>query len=142
MQYSENGYRLTESFEGCELTAYRDIVGVLTIGYGHTGANVYPGMVITQQQAQDFLDQDVQSAVGCVNSSVRVPVTQNQFDALVDFVFNLGCGSLNESTLLRELNQGNYAAAANQFPVWVYAGTEVSSDLVRRREAERALFLQ
>jgi lysozyme len=138
--YSGNGLSLTEQFEGCELTAYQDQVGVWTIGYGHTGPDVVSGLTITQQQAQDFLAQDVTSAAACINRSVTIQLSQDEFDALVDFVFNLGVGAFQGSTLLVDLNAGNITAAAAQFDLWDHAGGAVVAGLLRRRQAETALF--
>jgi lysozyme len=140
LTYSNNGLSLTEQFEGCKLTAYQDQVGVWTIGYGHTGHDVAAGLTITQDQAQNLLAQDVTSAAACVNKSVTVALNQNQFDALVDFVFNLGAGAFLSSSLLRDLNAGNFTAAAAQFNAWDHAGGVVVPGLLRRRQAETALF--
>ncbi|MGD0930684.1 MAG: lysozyme [Candidatus Korobacteraceae bacterium] len=140
LSYSSTGLALTEQFEGLRLTAYQDSVGVWTIGYGHTGSDVRPGLTITQEQAGALLQQDVAGAVAAVNRLVTVTLTQNQFDALVDFTFNEGQGNLASSTLLRELNAGNTAGAAAQFLVWVYAGGVQLPGLVKRRQAEAALF--
>ncbi len=140
LSYSSTGLALTEQFEGLRLTAYQDSVGVWTIGYGHTGSDVQPGLTITQEQASALLQQDVAGAVAAVNRLVTVTLTQNQFDALVDFTFNEGQGNLASSTLLRELNAGNTAGAAAQFLVWVYAGGVQVPGLVKRRQAEAALF--
>ena len=140
MSYSEAGLQLTESFEGLELTAYRDVVGVLTIGYGHTGSDVVPGLTITQEQAEALLDADVQSAVDTVNHVVTVDVTQGQFDAMVDFTFNLGCGAFKGSTLAQMVNAGNFAGAAGQFPLWDHAGGAVVQGLLARRQAEVVVF--
>ncbi|HSY03724.1 MAG TPA: lysozyme [Acidobacteriaceae bacterium] len=140
LTYSDNGLSLTEQFEGCELTAYQDQVGVWTIGYGHTGPDVVSGLTITQDQAQDLLAQDVGSAAACVNNSVTLQLSQDEFDALVDFVFNLGVGAFKSSTLLIDLNSGNLTAAATQFDLWDHAGGAVVAGLLRRREAETALF--
>jgi len=140
LSYSSTGLALTEHFEGLRLTAYQDSVGVWTIGYGHTGSDVRPGLTITQEQASALLQQDVAGAVAAVNRLVTVTLTQNQFDALVDFTFNEGQGNLASSTLLRELNAGNTAGAAAQFLVWVYAGGVQLPGLVKRRQAEAALF--
>jgi lysozyme len=142
LSYSQQGLALTEQFEGLRLTAYQDSVGVWTIGYGHTGADVHPGLTISQQQASALLLNDVASAVATVNRLVSVPLTQNQFDALVDFVFNAGAGNFSGSTLLRELNAGDYAAAAAQFARWVHAGNQILPGLVARRKAEQDLFLR
>ena len=139
--YSDAGIALTKGFEGLRLTAYRDCGGVLTIGYGHTGPDVAEGMTIDEAQAEVLLRADLQSAVDCVNRAVIPAITQNQFDALVDFCFNVGCGALLNSTLLRKLNAGDFAGAAAQFAVWVHAGGEVVAGLVRRRELEAEMFL-
>jgi lysozyme len=140
LTYSQNGLNLTEQFEGLRLEAYQDVVGVWTIGYGHTGG-VTPGMTCTQEQANDWLSQDVQGASHVVNTVVQVQLNQNQFDALVDFVFNLGAGNFQSSTLLRLINQGNFTGAANQFPLWNHAGGVVVAGLTERRIAEQKLFL-
>ena len=115
LTYSTKGLALTEQFEGCRLTAYQDQVGVWTIGYGHTGPDVKPGMTITNAQAEALLAQDVKSAAACVNNVVSVQLAQREFDALVDFVFNLGAGAFSSSTMLRELNAGDFTGAASQF---------------------------
>ncbi|HEX3985764.1 MAG TPA: lysozyme [Acidobacteriaceae bacterium] len=138
--YGGEGLALTEQFEGCRLTAYQDQVGVWTIGYGHTGPEVCSGMTITLEQAQGLLAGDVSSAATFVNQAVIVEVNQEEFDALVDFVFNLGAGSFEHSTLLRLLNAGEFAAAAAQFALWDRAGGAVVAGLLRRRQAETALF--
>lgn len=139
MDYSPDGLKLTESFEGCRLAAYLDSVGVPTIGYGHTHG-VTMGMTCTQEQAEQWLQQDVQGAVQAVNKLVTVSLTQQQFDALVDFTFNLGTGALQHSTLLRLLNSGNYQGAAGEFEKWDKAGGEVLPGLLKRRLAERDMF--
>jgi len=138
--YSDNGFALSKSFEGLRLTAYQDVGGVWTIGYGHTGPNVRAGLTITQAEADALLRSDVEDAVTCVNRAVNVPITQNQFDALVDFCFNCGRGSLLQSTLLRKLNIGDFTGAAEQFALWDHAGGDVVQGLVRRRQAEAELF--
>jgi len=140
LSYSKAGLSLTESFEGVRLTAYQDQVGVWTIGYGHTGPDVHAGLTITQDQANDLLMGDVSHAVSAVNRLVTVPLTQNQFDALVDFVFNVGIGNFASSTLLRELNASNFTDAAAQFERWSHAGGVVVAGLLRRRQAEARLF--
>ena len=139
--YSDAGIALTKGFEGLRLTAYRDCGGVLTIGYGHTGPDVIEGVTIDEAQAETLLRTDVQVAVECVNRAVTAAITQNQFDALVDFCFNVGCGALMNSTLLRNVNAADFAGAAAQFALWVHAGGEVVPGLVRRRELEAQMFL-
>lgn len=137
MQFSKSGLQITKQFEGCRLTSYQDPRGIWTIGYGHT-AGIGPGMTITQNQADDFLMEDIQTAVNAVNSlvDVDVPLNQNEFDALVDFCFNVGAGNFANSTLLKLLNQGDYAGAAAQFDNWDYAGGVQLAGLLRRRQAE------
>jgi lysozyme len=142
LTYSKNGLALTEQFEGLRLTAYQDPVGVWTIGYGHTGPDVYPGLTITQNEATSLLLRDVGTAEGCVNRLVTVPLNQDEFDALVDFVFNLGPTAFAGSTLLRDLNAGNFAGALGEFDKWDHAGGQVVAGLLRRRQAEAQLFQQ
>ena len=139
MQYSKTGEELTESFEGLRLVAYQDSVGVWTIGYGHT-RDVAEGMVCTSDQALQWLTEDTQSAVNAVNRLVTVSLTQSEFDALVDFVFNLGSGAFAGSTMLRLLNSGDMVRAAGQFDLWDHAGGVVVAGLLRRRMAENAEF--
>lgn len=145
MQTSEKGIALIKEFEGCKLTAYRDSVGVWTIGYGWTqpvdGKPIRAGMTIKQETAERLLKAGLVSYESDVSRLVKVGLTQGQFDALVSFTYNLGARSLSTSTLLRKLNSGNYAGAADEFLRWNKAGGKVLSGLTRRREAERALFL-
>jgi len=133
---------LTQQFEGLKLTAYRDVAGIWTIGYGHTGKDVYAGRVITHQEALALLAADLHAAISVVNLRVKVPLTQNQFDALVDFAFNAGIGAFVTSTLLRDLNAGDYTGAAAQFVLWDHAGGKVVPGLLKRRQAEAELFLK
>jgi lysozyme len=133
-------YALTQRFEGLRLEAYQDSVGVWTIGYGHT-KGVKRGDKITHEQAEEFLKQDMQEAIDGVNRLVRVPLTQQQFDALVDFTFNLGVGNLSKSTLLKLLNQGSYAEAGKEFLKWNRAGGKVLAGLTTRRGVEADMFL-
>ncbi|KMN76189.1 muraminidase [Chromobacterium sp. LK11] len=142
MNISANGVKLIQQFEGLRLKAYQDAVGVWTIGYGHTGPDVTPGLVITQAQADALLARDLSRFEAGVTRLVQVPLNQNQFDALVSFSYNLGLGSLQNSTLLRLLNQRDYAGATAQFPRWNKAGGKVLPGLTRRRAAEQALFLK
>lgn len=140
MKISDQGIALIKEFEGCELTAYVCPAGVLTIGVGHTGRDVHAGQTITEEEADELLRKDLETFERCVNNYVG-PVTQSQFDALVSFAFNLGCDALRNSTLLRKLNDGDDVGAADEFGKWVKAGGKVLPGLVRRREAEKALFL-
>jgi lysozyme len=140
--YDNAGLALSKGFEGLRLTAYQDTAGVWTIGYGHTGPEVVEGLVWTQAQCDAALLQDVADAVECVNAAVTVTITQDEFDALVDFTFNEGRGHFLGSTLLKDLNAGNFAGAAAQFGAWIYAGGAKSSGLLRRRDAEEQLFVR
>jgi len=145
MQTSEKGIALIKEFEGCKLTAYQDSVGVWTIGYGWTqpvdGKPIRAGMTIKQQTAERLLKTGLVSYESDVSRLVKVGLTQGQFDALVSFTYNLSARSLSTSTLLRKLNAGDYAGAADEFLRWNKAGGKVLNGLARRREAERALFL-
>lgn len=141
-KYSSAGLELTKQFEGLELKAYQDSVGVWTIGHGHTGTDVVPGLVITQEHALVLLAADVSWAVTCVNKSVKSAIHQNHFDALVDFVFNLGCANFGQSTLLKMVNAGDFTRAAKEFSRWNKAKGKVLAGLTRRRTAEAELFQQ
>lgn len=140
MNISSQGIGLIIHFEGFRAKAYRDSAGVWTIGFGST-KGVHPGMVISRDQAGIRLYHDVDQAEEAVNRLVTVPLNQSQFDALVSFVYNLGPGALQKSTLLKRLNAGDYPGAAEEFMRWVKAGGKKLTGLVRRRAAERALFL-
>jgi lysozyme len=139
MQPSQNAIDLVKASEGLRLQTYRDSVGVPTIGYGHT-RGVRPGMSITTAQAEQFLVDDLDEAADAVRKLVTVPLTQGQFDALCDFVFNLGAGRLAGSTLLRMLNLGDYGAAGAQLRFWIMAGGVALPGLIKRRAAELALW--
>lgn len=139
---NEAGLDLIKSFEGLKLTKYLDTAGRWTIGYGHLilpDENFDNG--ITLQEADLLLRQDLKTAETGVQHYVNVDLNGNQFGALTSFTYNLGVESLETSTLLRLLNQGNYGAAADQFPRWDKDGEQVVEGLLRRREAERTLFL-
>jgi len=137
-QINAAGLALIEEFEGLRLNAYDDGTGVWTIGYGHTGPDVHPGMIITQEQAQTLLQHDVADAEQVVADAVEVVLTPNQFSALVSFQFNTG--GLVGSTMLSLINQRDFTGAAAQFANWVWAGGNILEGLVRRRAAEKALF--
>lgn len=140
MEISKKGIDLIKEFEGCRLEAYQDAVGVWTIGYGHTHA-VKAGDIITGEQADSFLREDAQVAEITVDGAVKVPLNQNQFDALVSFTFNLGVKNFVGSTLLEKLNEGDNQGAADEFLKWHNAGGKMLPGLLRRRAAERELFL-
>ncbi|CAI1527524.1 lysozyme [Serratia plymuthica] len=141
MKIDVNGLNLIKEFEGLRLQAYKCPADIWTIGYGHT-ADVSANDVITEEDAIFLLRQDVAESERAVNKYVHVPLTQNQFDALVSFVFNLGVGNFRTSTLLKKLNAGDDDGAAQEFGRWIHAGGKALPGLVRRREAERALFLK
>jgi lysozyme len=139
--YSDAGLALTKSFEGLRLEAYQDVGGVWTVGYGHTGPDLLTGMKISQADANAMLRADLSAAVAYVNRAVTGEISQMQFDALVDFCFNVGRGNLLKSSLLRYVNLGEFESAAAQFLLWVNAGGKRVEGLVHRRQAERAMFL-
>ncbi|KAB7895997.1 glycoside hydrolase family protein [Rouxiella sp. S1S-2] len=140
MKISSQGIGLIKQFEGLRLSAYRCSAGVLTIGYGHT-SNVQSGQVITKAQAELFLTDDLVVVERAVGRLVSVSLTQNQYDAISSFVFNLGCRKFSRSTLLKKLSIADFDGAANQFGRWVRAKGKVSGGLVARRKIEAELFL-
>jgi lysozyme len=135
-----DGKSIVRKFEGCKLTAYLCPAGIPTIGYGHTH-NVKLGDTCTQQQADEWLEDDFFYATSDVKAVVKVPLTDNQLDALASFVFNLGVRKLIRSTLLKKLNAKDYTGAANEFDKWVFAAGKKLNGLIARRAAEKALFL-
>jgi len=141
LKTGEAGINLIKSHESLSLKAYLCPAGKLTIGWGHT-AGVQPNEAINEEEAETFLRADLASSEQVVNRVVNVPLTQNQFDALSSFCFNVGNGNFETSTLLKLLNEGKYADAAEQFLVWNHSNGHVLDGLTKRREAERELFLQ
>jgi lysozyme len=139
MKLSRAGLDFIKQAEGFRSRAYQDSAGVWTIGYGHTG-NVRPGDVVTEAEALDLLAKDAAASEAAVDRLVTVQINQQQFDALVSFCFNLGAGALEGSTLLRLLNDGDFAGAADQFQRWVYAGGTQLPGLAKRRAAEARMF--
>ena len=144
MRLSEKGLNLIKKFEGLRLTAYKCAANVDTIGYGHTGKDVYPGLKITEWEAEKLLLSDCESFQQCVSSFVTTKLNQNEYDALVSFTFNVGSTAFINSTLLKLLNQNSSrTVVAAEFGRWVKAGSEESvPGLVRRRAAEKKLFLE
>ncbi|WP_151765729.1 lysozyme [Acinetobacter colistiniresistens] len=146
MKASTVGINLITSFEDLRLTAYDDGVGVWTIGYGTTvyptGIKVKKGDVCTLDQAKAYFAYDLKRFENAVNSAVKVPVSQNQFDALVSLAYNIGEAAFKGSTLLKKLNAKDYQGAADQFPQWNKGGGKVMKGLVHRRADERELFLK
>ena len=139
MKTSDKGIDLIKKYEGLRLNAYLDAVGVWTIGYGHT-LNVKSTDVIDKAQAEYFLRQDVEFAEKEVNRH-NLNINQNQFDALVSFVFNLGVGNFARSTLLRKIKSNpNDPTIRKEFERWIYAGGKVLNGLARRRREEAELY--
>jgi len=135
------GRKLIEEFEGFSPSAYKDQNGIPTIAYGHT-SGVHMGDTCGVMQAEQFLAEDLKTAETAINDLVRVPLTQNQFDALVSLVYNIGRGNFACSTVLRSLNENQNQAASAAILMWVKTNGKVNPGLQRRREAERALFLR
>lgn len=139
-----NAIDLIKKYEGFRPQSYQDSVGVWTIGYGTTRINGQPvkaGMTITEDRALELVRAEVNKLWSRIESITKVNLNDNQMNALVDFAYNLGFGSLKNSTLMKYVNESKFEEAANQFPRWVYAGGKVLPGLVKRREAERQLFL-
>ena len=141
MQMSQEGIdALLKKFEGCKLASYRCPANVCTIGYGHTSAagapTVIDGMKITQKQADDILRKDLVKYETGVHDMVTQPLSQNQFDVLVDFAYNAGLGNLKSSTLLKKVNAGQFDAVPTELMKWTKGGGKVLAGLVRRRQAE------
>ena len=146
MKISEKGLSMIERFEGCLLKASNKLDGVWTIGYGQTGRyygkRVRKGMTTTKALAHAWLrDHSIKTDEDAVTQAVKMPLNQNQFDALVSFTYNVGVGALKQSTALRKLNAGDYAGAADALTMWTKFNGKVLAGLVRRRKEERALFL-
>lgn len=137
---SQPGIDLIKRFEGCQLRAYCCPAGKLTIGFGHTGRDVFDGLIITPARAEELLRDDLRDVEKHVLQTVTAPITQGQFDALVSFTYNVGIGALKASTLLRKLNAEDYAGASEEFLRWTKAGGRELPGLVRRRTAERSMF--
>ena|SRR6266851_5728607 len=137
---NEAALELIKRNEGCSLRAYFDPVGVLTIGYGHTGKYVTPGQVITQEEAEDLLRLDLRHFEYGVDDALG-DATDNQFGAMVSLAYNIGLGAFRRSTVLRDHNAGKFAEAAEAFLMWNKADGKVLPGLVRRRYEERALYL-
>ena len=130
---------LIKYYEGFREDPYVCTGGKLTIGYGHT-KTVKPGMKITKKRATELLIEDLKVAENAVKRHVKIPITQNQFDALVSFVFNLGEGNFRSSTLLLYLNAGKFSLVPEQIRRWTRSSGEVTEGLVRRRNSEAILF--
>lgn len=141
MKIGTNGLNLIKFFEGLKLRAYKCPADIWTIGYGHTDG-VAPDDIVTEAQAISLLFEDLAKSERAVNQYVHVTLTQNQFDALVSFTFNLGVGNFRTSMLLKKINAGDYDGASQEFGRWIRAGGKALAGLVSRREAESALFMK
>ncbi|WP_426575979.1 lysozyme [Xenorhabdus stockiae] len=143
MEISDKGLECIKQYEGLKLKAYPDPATggtPWTIGFGHT-KGVKKGDVITEQQAEIFLHDDLQPIYTTLRRLVKVPLSQSQFDALCSFIFNCGRGNFSGSTLLKKLNQGDYSGAAVEFSRWNKAAGKVMRGLDNRRASERQMFL-
>lgn len=140
MQVSQRCLDMIKGFEGLRLKAYHDAIGVLTIGFGHTGSDVTEGLVITEPDAEALLRKDLAHFEQGVETMAG-PTTQGRFDALVDFAFNVGLANLAGSTLLKKHKAGDFTGAANEFLKWNHAGGQVLPGLTRRRAQERSLYI-
>ncbi len=139
LKTSQEGISLIKKFEGCELTAYQCSAGVWTIGYGHT-KGVEKGMTISKESAEEMLVEELHEYENYINDNVTASLSQNQFDAMVSWVYNLGPANLKASTLLKVLNAGDYDGVPAQIKRWNKAGGQTLDGLIRRREAEALLF--
>ena len=141
MTIGEQGLALVKKFEGFYPTRYICPGRKPTIGYGHVIEVGEEFGSLTEAGASALLEKDLRIAALAVEKKVSVHLCQHMADALISFVFNIGAGAFGKSTLLRLLNAGDYAGAAGQFGRWINAGGKPLAGLVRRREAERKLFL-
>lgn len=146
-EINQAGRDLIQSFERCELTAYPDPVtggNPWTVGWGHTGSDVYEGQTVTQDAADSLFEQDISKAENAVNAMVTVSISDNRFAALVSFAYNAGIGALQDSFLLKCVNANNFEGAAEQFLRWDHGHADgavvVVPGLLRRRQAEKDLF--
>lgn len=145
MKMTEDGLRLIMKFEGFRAKAYRDPVGIWTIGYGHTSRagkpHVHAGLVVTRAQARDILRRDVKMFADGVRRLVRVDLTDAQFSALVSFSYNVGLGGFARSSVLKAVNRRDFHAVPRRLAMWVKAGGRRLPGLVKRRAAEGAMFI-
>lgn len=139
MKISDRGLAFIREWEGCELKAYKDTGGVWTIGVGHTGPDVKPGMTITQLEADELLRMDIEDHDP--TPFLKVPTKQHEYDAMCSLAFNIGLERFRNSTALKRHNLGNRMGAANAFLLWKFDNGKIIKGLMRRREAERKLYL-
>ena len=129
-----------KKLEGLRLKEYKDIAGVKTIGVGHTGHDVYEGMEITEEQADDLLKKDLTNVINGLNISLKTQLNENQSTAIISFVFNIGLGNFKKSTVFSLINQGNLKGGSEHMALWNKAGIYVSKGLEKRRQEEINLF--
>ena len=140
MHVPDEAVQLVKQFEGLRLNVYTDANGYPTIGYGHKLVGPVTKAIITEEEATALLVQDLQVAASAVNKLTAVRLTEKQQAALIDFVYNLGSGTYQHSTLRQKLNRGEYHDAANEFQKWIYAGPRKLPGLIRRRQLEADIF--
>ena len=140
MSYLDAAAKIISDFEGEKLLAYKCPAGVWTIGFGHTGPDVKPNMLISKSDAIKYLYDDMLEADKAIDELVEVPLRENPRAALISFIFNVGRNAFRTSTLLKLINAGNFPAASSQFARWNKAGGVPLTGLDRRRAAERKLF--
>ena len=145
MKTSQRGIALIKKFEGCRLKAYKCPANIWTIGYGHTGVvngkPITEKTTITELMAETLLVIDLQRFEKAINQLVKKPLTQNNFDSLISFVFNIGISAFEKSSMLKLINQGHFDLAAQQFDRWIYGGGKKLAGLIKRRAEEKMLFL-
>ena len=131
---------IIKQYESCELEAYKCPANVWTIGYGHT-KGVTEGMAITEEEAEKLLQEDLEVVENYIDTLVY-HLTQNQYDALVSFMFNVGIGNFSKSTMKKYLDSGDMLMASEEFDKWVFCKGQVLGGLIARREDEKSLFLK
>ena len=146
MHINERGIEIIKSFEGISLKPYLCPANVWTVGYGatvgSTGGPIDPDMEsISETEAEALLLRDLENSEGWVSRLIKAALTENQYSALTSFTFNVGCSALMRSTLRMKLNRSEYRGAADEFPKWKFANKRILAGLIRRRAAERSLFL-
>ena len=142
MKIDKYGEKLIKNFESCKLTAYKADKSekYYTIGWGHYGGDVKKDMKITKETANKLFENDIKYFESCVNSSVKVKITQSMFNALVSFTYNVGFGNLKKSSLLKYVNKKQFRKASNEFKKWNKCGGKVLKGLVKRRILEQIEF--
>lgn len=142
MKIDKYGLKLIKKFESCKLTAYKvdKSEKYYTIGWGHYGADVIKNMKISKETANKIFENDIKYFENCVNSSVKVKISQSMFNALVSFTYNVGYGNFKKSTLLKYINKKQFRKASNEFKKWNKCGGKVLNGLVKRRELEKIEF--